>query len=198
MTTDDKITEGTIDGARLKIGPLLGNAVGHAIAAPPMQWGIKLTPEARRTLLDAIAPGLYPESQEDLENTLGRGAVDVPEDRDWVRIEEALTEILMPPQRWITGPPPSADSEWFKRSDAGTKSPVGMVTFIPDVESQSPVPADAIVTHGHLPKPPAGGALSIQMVIDSHPERQQQALANRLEEDVRFYRERSPRSRHSW
>lgn len=203
MTTDDSTT---IEGARLKIGPLLGNAADHTIEARPMEWGIKLTPEARRRLLDALKEGMNYSTQEELENVFGRAAVDTPDDRDWAQIEEALTEILMPPVRYITGVPPAPPGasrhSWSEDRLMPVAPPHDTEINIHNAGWQ-PIPledqvpgANNLRPPGHpdlKPKPPAtGGGMTIQMMMDSHPERIQQQVAAEVEETLRRRRRQGP------
>lgn len=82
----------------------IGNeaADDRSIKIPP-PGRITLSPEARRRLVEAL-----PYDRVDLEGT---GADDKrwledPDDPDWVRLEDALLEILMP-VRYVTGVPTS-------------------------------------------------------------------------------------------
>lgn len=76
-----------------------------AIPAPQMEMRIKLSPEARRALLDALTSGNGETIAHELEALLGEGYLEKPDDTDWRRIEDALTLIMLPPQRYALGMP---------------------------------------------------------------------------------------------
>lgn len=167
MDTDDSIT--FADHLSIATAP------GQIIAAPPTEWGIKLSPEARRTLLDAIKQAFDHGIRGELEDVLGNENLGIEIDGDWIRIEEALTEIFTPPQRWVTGLPPATDvtSRWLESYDDDRPLPPGVMTFDP-------------------PKPPAAGGMTIN--VTSGPD----LGAMRLVEDIVASRERAARVRRTW
>lgn len=80
---------------------------GQITIAEPMDMRIKLSPMARSHLLrvlERVLDGSRPEAM------LGAEYIDDPEDPEWRMIEDALTEIFMPPTRWIAGVAPSDPS----------------------------------------------------------------------------------------
>lgn len=99
----DKIEVGSVRYDQLQIGPLVGGSMiadaRHVITVPePANLGIKLSAEARRRLLDAMPV-------HDMLYCLAGESCDDPNDPDWGRIEDALTEIMLPPQRYALGMP---------------------------------------------------------------------------------------------
>lgn len=82
-----------------------GGDAGQITIAPPMEMRIKLSEPARRRLLEALKEGHHRYAAGELETVYGEGAEEDPNDPDWRRVEEALTEIMLPPQRWATGLP---------------------------------------------------------------------------------------------
>lgn len=191
MTTDDSTT---IEGARLKIGPLLGNAADHTIAAPPMEWGIKLDTRARRRLLNSIKVGLIPEAARDAEYALGGASLANPLDDEWVRIEEALTEILAPPVRYVTGadlpPKPPHDTE-INIHNAGWR-PIPLEDQVPGANNLRP-PGHPDLEPKPRPKPGAGSGMTINMTTD--PQTKLLDSVNRAVEQAIVQRRRD---RHSW
>jgi hypothetical protein len=68
----------------------------------PPEFSIRFTPEARRRIVEAL-----PYDRIDLEgpgNNPEKWLSD-PNDADWRRLEEVLTELLMPPMRYVAGLP---------------------------------------------------------------------------------------------
>jgi hypothetical protein len=71
----------------------------------PPEFGIRFTPAARRRIVEALkTTELQWLSNDSIEAILGAYADD-PDDPDWRIIEEALTELLMPPVRYVAGLP---------------------------------------------------------------------------------------------
>lgn len=64
----------------------IADLASHAITVPTMASRLKLSEEARAHLLDRV-PTMFPD----------RPALE----REWRELEDALTEILFPPRRWM-------------------------------------------------------------------------------------------------
>lgn len=94
---------------------IVGNAM---ITIPePMEMRIKLSPEARRRLLSSMPV-------HDMLYHLADEACDEPDSPEWREIEDALTEIFVPPQRFVVGMPAARDlpADVVRRADARGKT----------------------------------------------------------------------------
>lgn len=104
------------NASRLDISPAL--AAESVIAfAEPMEVRIKLSPEARRRLLSSMPV-------HDMLYHLADEACDELDNPEWREIEDALTEIFVPPQRFIVGMPAARDlpADVVRRADARGKT----------------------------------------------------------------------------